>query len=146
MEAVPGLRARASGLTHSIPLASLETKGGIEASGKKGKPIHQSNKNHFGSCLCSLQRKYTCIIGRREEHDIGIENGTKLYKEVHSNFSKGVFFNFFFLFRAVPVVYGSFQARGQIAAAVAGLHHSRSNPGSEPQLQLTSQLAAMLDP
>ena len=31
----------------------------------------------------------------------------------------------------VPVAYGSFQARGQIRATAAGLHHSHSNMGSK---------------
>ena len=34
------------------------------------------------------------------------------------------FFFFFLLFRAAPKAYGSFQARGQIGAAAAGLYHS----------------------
>ena len=34
------------------------------------------------------------------------------------------------LFRATPAVYGGSQARGQIGAAAAGLHHSHSNTGS----------------
>ena len=33
-------------------------------------------------------------------------------------------FFFFWLFRAAPLAYGSFQARRQIGAAAAGLHHS----------------------
>ena len=33
---------------------------------------------------------------------------------------------FFFLFRAAPVAYGSFQVRGPIRAAAAGLHHRRT--------------------
>ena len=37
---------------------------------------------------------------------------------------------FFCLFRAVPVAYGSSQARGQIRAVAASLHHSHSNTGS----------------
>ena len=37
------------------------------------------------------------------------------------------FFFFFCLFRAAPTAYGSSQARGQIGAAAAGLHHSHSN-------------------
>ena len=41
---------------------------------------------------------------------------------------------FFFLFRAAPVAYGSFQARGWMEAAAARLHHSHSNAGSEPNL------------
>ena len=41
---------------------------------------------------------------------------------------------------------GGSQARGQIGAVAAGLHHSRSNAGSESHLQPTPQLKAMLDP
>ena len=52
----------------------------------------------------------------------------------------------FFLFRATPAAYGSFQARGQIEAIAASLHHNRSNTGSEPHLQPTSQLTTTLDP
>ena len=37
----------------------------------------------------------------------------------------------FLLFRAVPVAYGSSQARDQIGAASAGLCHSHNNAGSE---------------
>ena len=47
--------------------------------------------------------------------------------------------SFFLLFRAAPVAYGGSQARGQIRAAAAGLHHSHSNMGSEPRLQPTAQ-------
>ena len=36
----------------------------------------------------------------------------------------------FGLFRAAPAVYGGSQARGQITAAAASLHHSHSNTGS----------------
>ena len=39
-----------------------------------------------------------------------------------------------FFFRAEPAAYGSFQARGRIGAAAAGLHHYHSNAGSEPCL------------
>ena len=55
------------------------------------------------------------------------------------------FYFYFLLFRAVPVAYGSSQGRGQIGAIAAGLHHSHSNVGSEPHLQPTPQLTAMLD-
>ena len=41
------------------------------------------------------------------------------------------FFFFFFLSRAVPAAYGSFQARGQIRATAAGLHHNHRNIESE---------------
>jgi len=47
---------------------------------------------------------------------------------------------------AEPAAYGSFQARDQIGAAAAGLCHRHSNTGSEPHLQPTLHLVAMLDP
>ena len=52
----------------------------------------------------------------------------------------------FFLFRATPAAYGSSQARAQIRAAAASLHHSQSNTRSKPHLQSTSNLAATLGP
>ena len=51
-----------------------------------------------------------------------------------------------FLFRAVPVAYGSSQASGWIRAVAAGLRHSHSNAGSETCLPPTPQLLEMLDP
>ena len=47
-----------------------------------------------------------------------------------------LFFSFLFLlpFRAAPAAYGSSQARNQIRAVAASLHHSHSNMESEPCL------------
>ena len=39
-------------------------------------------------------------------------------------------FIYFWLSRAAPMAYGSSQARGQIGATAANLHHSHSNAGS----------------
>ena len=50
------------------------------------------------------------------------------------------------LFMAAPVAYGGSQARGQMRAAAARLHHSHSNVGSELCLQPTPHLKAMPDP
>ena len=50
----------------------------------------------------------------------------------------------FCLFRVAPVAYGGSQARGQIGAVAAGLHHGHSNAGSEPGLRPTLQLTATL--
>ena len=72
----------------------------------------------------------------------------KVYSVItHHNISV-VFWGFLFVyfFRAVYAAYGSSQARGQIGAIAAGLHHSHSNAGSEPRLQPTPQLLATLDP
>ena len=49
----------------------------------------------------------------------------------HNNFFLFVFFCFF---RAAPMAYRSSQARGQIGATAAGLHHSHSNMGCEQHL------------
>ena len=61
------------------------------------------------------------------------------------------FITFFFLvfcpfFRAAPAAFGDSQARDPIGAVAAGLHHSHSNARSEPRLQPTPQLMAVLDP
>ena len=55
-------------------------------------------------------------------------------------------FLFLFLrFRAAPVAYGSYQARGRrIRAVAASLCHSHSNTGSQLRLHPTPQLMAML--
>ena len=45
-----------------------------------------------------------------------------------------------------PAAYGVSQARGQIGALAASLHHSHSNAGSEWCLQPIPQLEAMPDP
>ena len=60
------------------------------------------------------------------------------------NSSDFFFFFFFLLFRAALEAYGVSQARGQIGATSAGLHHS--NTRSEQHLQPTPQLTAMPDP
>ena len=45
-----------------------------------------------------------------------------------------LFTSFFFFFRAVPLLYRGSQARGQIGATAAILHHSHINLASEPFL------------
>ena len=57
------------------------------------------------------------------------------FESLWTIFRKMIFF-FFGIFRAVPIAYGSSQARGQIGATAAGLHHSHSNAGSEPVCSL----------
>ena len=46
----------------------------------------------------------------------------------------------FFLFMVASVAFGSFQARGRIGAAAAGLCHSHSHPRSEPFSDLCHSL------
>ena len=60
-----------------------------------------------------------------------------------------IFIFIFFLFAiswAAPAAYGGSQARGQIGAVATGLRQSHNSAGSEPCLQPTPQLTAMLDP
>lgn len=52
----------------------------------------------------------------------------------------------FWTLRTTCAAYGSSQARGQIRAVAAGLHHSHSNAGSEPRMRPTPQLIATPDP
>ena len=73
---------------------------------------------------------------------------TLLYSWNWQNIVNEQFF-FFCLFAiswATPVAYGGSQARGRIRAVAAGLCKSHSNVESEPRLQPTPQLTAMLDP
>ena len=53
---------------------------------------------------------------------------------------------FCLLFRATPSACGGSQARGQIGATAASLHHGHSNAGSKPHLRPTPQLKATPDP
>ena len=51
-----------------------------------------------------------------------------------------------FFLKAAPAACGGSQARDQMGAVAAGLHHSHSTRGSEPPLQPTPQLRATPDP
>ena len=71
---------------------------------------------------------------------------------LHSSlFKTGLFIEYlllyiYLLFGAALVACGGCQARGQIRAATAGLHHSHSSEGSEPHLPPIPQLMAAPDP
>ena len=57
-----------------------------------------------------------------------------------------LFFCLFAISWAAPMAYGGSEARGQIGATAAGLHHSHSHARSEPRLRPTPQLTATPDP
>ena len=78
---------------------------------------------------------------------------TKCDPETLCQFGLFLFLFFFIflsfgLFRAALSAYGGSQARSQIGAVAAGLHHNHShnNAVSEPCLQPRPQLTAMPDP
>ena len=80
-----------------------------------------------------------------------VSNGIKiipqtleLWSELESFFY--LFIYYFLLFRAEPEAYGSSQARDQIVAAAANLHHSHSNARLEPCLPPTPELTATPGP
>ena len=56
-----------------------------------------------------------------------------------------LFVYLFLLFRAIPMAYGGSQARDQIGAMAANLHHSYRITGSEPHLRPTPQLTTTQD-
>ena len=73
-----------------------------------------------------------------------IKNKKKVYISPPSS-TQHSFNNFFFLFRATPVAYGSYKARDQTGTAAVGIHHNHSNAGSELHLKPTPQVVATLD-
>ena len=93
---------------------------------------------YLSTCLCCFQLLLFSVYLQSSEYRSFIFLGRLIPK----NF---VFF-FFRVFRAVPMAYGGSQARGLTGAVAAGLCHSHSNAGSEPQLRPPPQLMAMLDP
>ena len=66
-------------------------------------------------------------------------------KGEYYNYRKHLF-GFFCVFRDAPAACGGFQARGRMGAVAADQCHSHSIAGSEPHLQPTPQLMAMMHP
>ena len=57
------------------------------------------------------------------------------------------FFCFFFFFRATPAAYGGFQARGQVRATAAGLHHSSQQHWiPDPLCETRDPTCILMDP
>ena len=81
-------------------------------------------------CVC------VCILKCLSVHPSLAQSGQSIKEHMGSLILSGVtvfLFSLFFLFRAAPVAHGSSQARCQIGAVAAGLHHSHSSIGSEPR-------------
>ena len=72
------------------------------------KSLHRPNNERVCVCVCVCVCVYLHIY---------------IYTHIH-----------IFFFRAVPQAHGGSQARGQIEAVAASLHHSHSNTRSEPHL------------
>ena len=85
------------------------------------------------------------FLNKHPTHEGTSESASLETQHAKPHFSKEHYY-LCFLFKAAPVSYGSFQARGPIRAAAADLHHSHSNARSEPYLQSTLQLTETPDP
>ena len=84
--------------------------------------------------ICEGPRCGHRVLGRRS-------GGNGLKRETETgvmNLLEGALciltFFFFSLNTATPATHGRSQARGQMGASAASLHHSHSNAGSEPHL------------
>ena len=94
----------------------------------------------MGYSKSSSKRKFIVINPFLKE----ILNAPRKKRETPKSTKFYLFLIFFCLFRAAPVAYRSFQARGGTGAAAASLCHSIT--GSKPCMQLIPQLTTMLDP
>ena len=95
-----------------------------------------------------MSRAYSTL--RRNQIKMEERNKNNIESSPHAKHPAKPFFFFpfffFLLFRAELMAYGGSQARGQIRAAAAALHHSHSNSRSKTRLWPTPQLMAMPDP
>ena len=73
-----------------------------------------------------------CTLRNTEKNCMAITEMHLLFRM--RNKWMGFFFFFGFFFRAAPMAYGGSQARGQIGATAASLHHSHSNTRSGARL------------
>ena len=105
------------------------------------RPSFKRPKSLFLQGLLGKWPSQQAKIRLQFENDEGICElmGEKAWNEIC-----WLFFFFFFFFRAVPLAYGSSQARGQIRAAAPGLHHSHSSTRSNLHLQPIPQPTVML--
>ena len=93
-------------------------------------PVIFYHKNSFnaikGLVFCFFLNHYFCgcVYHSDKSWDMGGYSEVRHFYKM----AKGIFFFFFWLFRATPAAYGGFQARGWNGAAAAGIHHS--NAGS----------------
>ena len=94
--------------------------------------FYTHTKSFLETWLCSKDFRVKCLL----EHQF--PNHLESHKKVDLNSDS------FFSFRATPMAYGGSQARGQIGAVAAGLHHSQCI--SELCVQPIPQFMAMPDP
>ena len=85
------------------------------------------------------QGKLSLLLSWRKGGENSIESShlREVFSYLFLNFYLFINLFLFCLFRAIPMAYGSSQARGWIGTAAAGLHHSHSNARSKPQLRAT---------
>ena len=95
------------------------------------------------SCCLLFSVFQNILLGRWEERKSGKEHGRIFRPEMVFMVSIYLLRLFCFI-RSTSSEYGSSQARGQIGATTASLHHSHSNVESEPHLRPAPQLTAAI--
>ena len=101
--------------------------------------IHSSVSGHLGCFhVLAIVNSAAMNQGVHVSFQIRVLSGYIPQSEIAGSYENSIF-NFFCLFRATPMSYGDAQARGQISAVAAGLHHSHSKARSEPCLRPTPQ-------
>ena len=102
------------------------------------------------SCTAMATPDLTCTTAldsqptgkARDQTHIPTDTTSGLNPRSHNKNLRIFFFFFVFFFRATLTAYGGSQARGQIGAVAADLHHSHSNSGTKLHLRPTPQLTA----
>ena len=82
-------------------------------------------------------QKCVCLAALRRKHDQPRKTSIPSAESVVLKFFVfcfSIFYFFAFFLRAIPMAYGSSQARGPIIVTATSLHHSHSNAGSELHL------------
>ena len=126
------------------PFSDLSNRGpSLDPASGRGPTWQMQNRSLLKNMwyLCHLGSVFSVDIVRVQPSIYSL--GTNAFRP-QGDASAHLFF--FFLFSAEPVAYGSCQARGGIGTTAAALHHSHSNTGFKPCLQIPLLLKVTPDP
>ena len=122
-----------------LPRGSHNSYSGISPRVKSRLPISKSSGLFYKDANTQVLLKAHWIrISSNEKKEMWILNRSTIKSlctfQFENYYLYMYLFTLFFFFKAAPAAYGSFQARGQIGASAAGLHHSHRKVGLEPCL------------
>ena len=135
-----------SSFPHLVPSSY---RGPINVPGIGQAQSHLNFFRYWSPCFCpciTMDRSpvLTNIFGYYHPNELYLDHTVWNYELKPSSLAYNPLYSLGFL--VIPMAYGRSQARAQIGAAVASLHHSHSNTDSEPALQPTPQFTAILYP